>query len=183
VFIFVNFSFALFTPPPLGDYQRRRWWIGGAQIAPPPWFCCECVPDDQAELLDSTPGTRQWCSHMVTISFLMEIRLDNTAAPRQFTGCRKPKRKRREEKRKEAAAIRPIWAQGRSRRGAMELRVFERTRPSRRGCWGSYDSGPHSSETRARKIQAVERAPHIRVAARVGVLGCERGEGLNGPDF
>jgi hypothetical protein len=23
VFIFVNFSFALFTPPPLGDYQRR----------------------------------------------------------------------------------------------------------------------------------------------------------------
>jgi hypothetical protein len=28
VFIFVNFSFALFTPPPLGDYQPRhqgRW--------------------------------------------------------------------------------------------------------------------------------------------------------------
>jgi hypothetical protein len=45
------------------------------------------------------------------------------------------------------------------------------------------DSGPHSSETRARKIQAVERAPHISVAARVGVLGCARGKGLDGPDF
>jgi hypothetical protein len=27
VFIFVNFSFALFTPPPLGDYQIAAEWM------------------------------------------------------------------------------------------------------------------------------------------------------------
>jgi hypothetical protein len=27
VFIFVNFSFALFTPPPLGDYQGATIWF------------------------------------------------------------------------------------------------------------------------------------------------------------
>jgi hypothetical protein len=104
------------------------------------------------------------------ISFLSETRLDNTAAPRRFTGVEK--RKGRGEEGRRGATIRPIWAQGRAWSWATKPRVFGRTsHHSRRGCWGScwrlgttlqWDASAHASGCQAGQ-QASEKA------------GCERG--------